>query len=291
MGIVLGSLGDLGYGWSYRVLDSQWFGVPQRRRRVFIVGRFGDAQRAAQVLFEPESLPWDSPPSREAKKRTSRSVAACLNSGGNDGGFRTGPGEHIVTHTLKAEGYDASEDGTGRGVPLVPIAFQSKQSASSQHPSFDEVSPTLDVAKAGGMAVAFGGNNVCGTLQANFGRKQGLDDQHVNNGCPMFVMQERMEAENPNSGPGGKGWSDDGVAFTLEARHRPQSTAGPFGVRRLTPTECERLQGFPDDWTLYGADGEQMSDSARYRMLGNAVTVNVAEWIGRRNVETHHGPA
>lgn len=53
-------------------------------------------------------------------------------------------------------------------------------------------------------------------------------------------------------------------------------------VRRLTPLECERLQGFPDGWTRYGANGEEMSDSARYRMLGNAVCRKVGTWIARR---------
>jgi DNA (cytosine-5)-methyltransferase 1 len=59
----------------------------------------------------------------------------------------------------------------------------------------------------------------------------------------------------------------------------------PMGVRRLTPTECERLQGFPDTWTA--VDG--MSDSARYRMLGNAVAVPCAEWLGRRIMEVGRG--
>ena len=66
MGTILGSLGQLGYGWAYRVLDAQWFGIPQRRRRVFIVGCLGDWRRAGEVLFESDCLPWDSPPSREA---------------------------------------------------------------------------------------------------------------------------------------------------------------------------------------------------------------------------------
>ena len=66
MGIVLGALGELGYGFAYRVLDAQHFGVPQRRRRVFIVGHLGDGgQRAAQVLLEPESMCGDSQPSHE----------------------------------------------------------------------------------------------------------------------------------------------------------------------------------------------------------------------------------
>ncbi len=67
-GAFLGGLGELGYGWAYRVLDAQFFGVPQRRRRVFVVGHLGDWRRAAAVLFEPASLRRDSPPSREARE-------------------------------------------------------------------------------------------------------------------------------------------------------------------------------------------------------------------------------
>lgn len=69
MGAILRALGDMGYGYAYRVLEAQWFGVPQRRRRVFIVGCLGNYRRAAEVLFERDSLPWDSPPSREAGAR------------------------------------------------------------------------------------------------------------------------------------------------------------------------------------------------------------------------------
>lgn len=68
------------------------------------------------------------------------------------------------------------------------------------------------------------------------------------------------------------------------ARPSPK-VRGPFGVRRLTPRECERLQGFPEDWTRWGANGKEISDSARYRMLGNAVSVPVSRWIGRRIME------
>lgn len=216
MGAVLGTLGDLGYGWAYRVLDAQYFGVAQRRRRVFIVGCLGNPARAAQVLFEPESCSGDTPPSREAGARTAASVikgaaigrkpeagpqygevledgtcytlncteqhavAACLNSGGNNGGFRTEPGE---------------------GYPCV----------------------------------AFGINGVSGSLRSN-----------------------------PGSG------------FRSDGSNVEAVVSQGMAVRRLTPTECERLQGFPDGWT----DGQ--ADSARYRQLGNAVCVNVAEWIGHR---------
>lgn len=92
-----------------------------------------------------------------------------------------------------------------------------------------------------------------------------------------YAIQERAVSDNPDVGPQGKGWQEE-QAFTLEARHHQQAVAKQ-GVRRLTPTECARLQGFPDDWL----DG--LSDSAKYRVLGNAVSVPVAEWIGRRMIE------
>lgn len=75
------------------------------------------------------------------------------------------------------------------------------------------------------------------------------------------------------------------MANTLDSDGR-DGIIFPTSVRRLTPRECERLQAFPDDWTRYSTDGEQ-SDSARYRQLGNAVTVTVAEWIGRRIMDIH----
>lgn len=225
-GTVVGSLGKLGYGYAWRVLDAQYFGLAQRRKRVFIVGCLGDHRRAAEVLFEPESVRGDSPPSRSKGARVAGTIAARTSAGGGlgtdfetDGGlvaFGGGntsgsvsvatactakPGrrddfdsETFIAHTLRPEGYDASEDGTGRGTPIV--------------------------------------------------------------------TQERMESLNHN-----------------EARTKPQSVAG-HGVRRLTPTECERLQGFPDGWTA------GLSDAARYQALGNAVAVPVAEWIGRRIVES-----
>jgi DNA (cytosine-5)-methyltransferase 1 len=101
----LGGLSELGYGCAWRVLDAQYFGVPQRRRRVFVVGHLGDWRPAAAVLFEPHGLSGHPAPSREARKGTAAEAGA---------GAGTGGGE--VAHTLKAE-HDASEDGTGRGTP------------------------------------------------------------------------------------------------------------------------------------------------------------------------------
>ena len=153
-GAILGALGELGYGWAYRVLDAQHFGVPQRRRRVFVVGYLGDWRRAAAVLFERHSLQRHSPPRREkgpgVAALTANGVGTC---GADDNQGQAGhlipqgcggdvaptinaafgsklglDNQHIdsgaglfVAHSLRGEGFDASEDGTGRGTPLVPV--------------------------------------------------------------------------------------------------------------------------------------------------------------------------
>jgi site-specific DNA-cytosine methylase len=80
------------------------------------------------------------------------------------------------------------------------------------------------------------------------------------------------------------------VRFAAEPGMKQQTYVNHAGVRRLTPRECERLQGFPDDWTRYDAEGNEIADSARYRMCGNAVAVPVVEWIGRRIVAATDSP-
>jgi DNA (cytosine-5)-methyltransferase 1 len=101
-GTFLGALGELGYGWAYRVLDAQWFGVAQRRRRVFVVGHLGEGQRAAQVLFERESVQRNPAPSRE----TGQSVAASVGGGVNERGTGVAP------HIFKVRGGVEREDGS-----------------------------------------------------------------------------------------------------------------------------------------------------------------------------------
>lgn len=132
-----------------------------------------------------------------------------------------------------------------------------------------------------------GGGGIGANIVAHALRSEGADasEQGTRRGTPLvaYAIQERAGAESEKDGPQGKGWKD-GTAFTLEARHHVQSTASRYGVRRLTPKECERLQGFADDWTA------GHSDSARYRMIGNAVAVPVARWIGERIIATEGKP-
>lgn len=278
-GSILGGMAQLGYGFAYRVLDAQHFGVPQRRRRVFVVGCLGDWRRAAAVLFERHSLSGHSAPRRQARESVAAitasgvgtcgaddnqgqaghliastgNVAHCLNAGGM--GRQDYETETLIAHSLRGEGFDASEDGTGRGTPLVPVAFDCK-----------------------GTEVQFTTNGIHPTL-----RSMGHANSHTNGGghaAIAFAIQERAVSENIDAGPQGKGWQED-CAYTLEARNKVQSVASS-AVRRLTPRECERLQGFPDDYTLVPNRGKPAADGPRYKALGNSMAVPVMRWIGER---------
>ena len=149
------------YGLAWRVLDAKHFGVPQRRRRVFVVGYLGDWRRPSQVLFEPESMLGDNPTVRKTGTGVAADVGFCVTARGGSGrldptmetliphvitpdgngkesqisptvdaGAKDGPrrnqGGGNITHTLRGEGFDASEDGTGRGIPLVPVAWSER---------------------------------------------------------------------------------------------------------------------------------------------------------------------
>lgn len=289
--------------------------VPQRRRRLFVVAHLGDAAGPAAVLFDRESLRGDPAPRREAGENLAPTISARARAGGGlgtdfdcNGGLianvastlpaganRTGgdrqPGTsaetaatmliaqpiaasltrgaesagkggyagrqqeddvNLVAHSLRAEGFDASEDGTGRGTPLVPV----------------------------------------------------------------YAIQERAVCDNPLAGPQGSGVRADGAAYTLEARHHVQAVAfaqnsrdevrlfgddgqtvgalaaepgmkqtcyvaDQWAVRRLTPTECERLMGVPDGFTAITYRGKPAADGPRYKALGNSQARNCMRWLAR----------
>jgi DNA (cytosine-5)-methyltransferase 1 len=187
-GSFLGALAEIGYGFAYRVLDAQYFGVAQRRRRVFVVGYLGDWRRAAAVLFERESLSGNPAPIREEGEKVAPAVT-------------TGP-------PFSRTGNERVECEA-----IVPVTA----------------------------------------------RMRGFGDYEC-----------------------------DGTASALKARDYKDATdlvAEELSVRRLTPIECERLQGFPDGFTQIpwrGKEPENCPDGPRYKALGNSMAVPVMRWIGER---------
>ena len=282
MGYILWQLAELGYGWAYRVLDSQYFGVAQRRRRVFIVGHLRTSgERAGAVLFEPESLPWHPAPRRKAGQRAAGTLAARTNGGGFPGTDEA------------ASGYDVA---AGIAQPL--------RSGRQYSDMGDGQANVFPVVMAHGQANAEFVSDGSPSLTNNHEQPIVFEPRYTRNGrgAPDTVVPP-LKAQ---SGQSGKGDAAPVVAYNIQhndggqhrRKDRPEGglyvnetetalTVGTTdmtaviasGVRRLMPIECERLQGFPDGWTA------GQSDSARYRQLGNAVTVNVSEWIGRRIVE------
>ena len=349
---------------AWSVLDTQYFGVAQRRRRVFVVVDFGNAVDPATVLLEPESLRGNPP----ARQKTGQGTARGFETGPHGGGFtevaptldtscKDGPvraqigagaitapmtaiGEYsdddtvsslktrdykdatdLVAHALRDEGFDASEDGTGRGTPLFPVAFDCKAGGKTGL-AIGEVSTTL--------------------------RGEGHSGGHA-----AIAIQERAISENPDAGPDGAGFRDDDAAYTFEATTVPQAVAfqdrvrgddgrgydrppsasiehtgsletvkpwnvaqtvafdlrgreggampegphdtaniraasggssrsymaSPYAVRRLTPTECHRLQGFEDDHCVITYRGKPAADGPQYKALGNSMAVPVVRWI------------
>jgi len=247
-GTFLGALGKLGYGFAYRVLDAQYFGVAQRRRRVFVVGYLGDWQRAASVLFERESLSGHPAPSREKREK----AAKCLTS--RVGQAYDAETEQFVTTFVpshdKVGTLTASYGMGGVDIETKPVVFGAQNSANQGLSASTEVSPTLDTSKTPAVSYGIPGNWI--------GRKPengGNSTTPMNNVAPNLTSADRH-----------------GVAHDMK-------------VRRLTPKECERLQGFPDNFTQIpyrNKDAEQCPDGPRYKAIGNSMAVPVMRWIGER---------
>jgi len=280
-GSFLGAVAELGYGFSYRVLDAQYFGVPQRRRRVFVVGCLGDWVSASKVLFEPDCLSRDTEESRKTRERTSSATSSGVR--GNIETFNRQShsqfGVDPLASTVKARDHKQFTD---------LVVYET-------HPADSRVREMGDVCQTVTSRWGTGGGNVPIALQDISGRDK---------------------AQN------GRGWNDDGVSYTLDAAAtqgvaysiREDAIAGNFSatplqvtpalqalrpsvqshhaqtfiaqqmaVRRLTPVECERLQGFPDNYTNIPWRGKPESpDSLRYKAMGNSMAVPCMKWIGER---------
>ena len=259
-GTFLGMLGQLGYGFAYRVLDAQYVrveshsrAVPQRRRRVFVVGYLGDWRPAAAVLFERESLCGHPPPRRKAGERTSHNIAPCIGASGR--GFeRVGDprGQDAVIEVsstlMSGSGNPAGHNarsGHCKDSHIVPAVSPALKSRDCKGPSSD--------------GDGDGAPLVCHSLKS---RHDGSEDG-TGRGTPIIIQDIRDIKSK-------KGMRQQSYVRTHMA------------VRRLTPRECERLQGFPDDYTLINYRKKTAADGPRYKALGNSMAVNVMAWIGQR---------
>ncbi len=325
LGAFLGALGELGYGWAYRVLDAQWVrtqrhprAVPQRRRRVFVVGCLGDPTAAAQVLFERESVCRDSAPRRASREGAAADAEAGVGAGcywdGSDcygtltkqnanGAQRMPDKDNFgavlqpawpadVAPTLNqsargtgAPGYSNQElfaQGAGCLVPQ-PVAFRKSRRAQSvnDHETWvaAEQANTLnsfDTGERDTHAVAYGMTTYETPKFAEEVQPTLTVPSPTGGGQPPAVACPTLTAHNdPSRSP-----QSSEVTQQVAAVHAASMT-----VRRLTPRECERLQGFPDDWTMIPwrkKAAEDCPDGPRYKALGNSMAVNVMAWIGER---------
>ena len=338
-GSILGALEDLGYGLAYRVLDAQYFGVAQRRRRVFVVGYFGDWRPAAAVLFERHSLQGHSAPSREARKEAARAALSGAEERGGCGGdgpsvdwpadvactldtdFATKWGQnnqHVnagcplfvpnVAYSImpmnSGKDYKARETevaqpimaggpvGGNQGGDYIVTPFDTTQITSPHNYSSPKEGDPCHPLAAGAHppAIAFSAKDHGGDATEELAptlRAGGFTSSHQNGGV--------MPAVAVGVFYGGQGAKAGSIAYSTEVSptlkssdsgtNRSPSTHIGSAVRRLTPVECERLQGFPDNFTAIPwrkKPADQCPDGPRYKALGNSMAVPVMRWIGER---------
>lgn len=243
---ILQAFSECGYCCAWRVLDAQYFGVPQRRRRVFVVGYLGNDWRPpAAVLFEPQGL--RRHPSKGGKKRKDIAGTIGKRTKGGGAGTQEAAAGQLITGTLDA-------------------SYARLQGASGK-----------DAKHGHSTLIAFGSNNQNGPIQV----ASALNSKPTRHDFGTETLLYNIMPQNS-----GKDWKAkiSGVAQPLNTQIGASCAQGgdviyhKHYVRRLTPLECERLQGFEDNYTnIPGA-----ADTPRYESLGNSMARNVMVWIGRR---------
>ena len=256
-GSFLGALVELGYGFAYRVLDAQHFGVPQRRRRVFVVACLGDWRAPAEVLLESDCV------RRDIKKGRAKGQGSAAGAEGGVGADHQLIGgidyEHNPHGPNDVTGPLLKGSPTGGGHPLPAIAFRKSKRACST--TDNETWVEADASN---------------TLN-NFD----LGDTRTTHAVVGAVYENHAQ-DSRVSGP-------LEVAPTVAAKFGTGGgnvpLVGAMAVRRLTPVECERLQGFPENWSRISWKGKpenQCPDGPRYKACGNSMAVPVMRWIGER---------
>lgn len=314
-GAAVGSNGLL--EWS--VLDAQWFGLAQRRKRVFALLDFGDWESRRPVLLEPEGLRGNTPPSRE----TGQSAPTITQAGFREGGF----GEFVATNVAATT--KASGGCLGGGSETLAVSLNSKQLGLD---TSNVVASTLcanDYKEPQAVAIA---GNIIGRRHDTGGNGQGFDDtgscytltamdRHAvafkerevalycgtqndalrdlsDNLCPTLRAGHGGGSVNPMVAYSWNGdttpKNSEELSLTLRASQGGEGLGVAQGsvVRRLTPIECERLQGFPDNFTKIpyrNKPAEDCPKGVRYKALGNSMAVPVMAWIGRKIEEAVNG--
>ena len=321
------ALGNMGYGWAYRVLDSQWFGVPQRRKRVFVIGYLGGRNLATEVLFKSESVCRDF---EKGKKKGKRITGTAEDSSGVSSTRRP---EHTTVGALCADSHPGAYSGqdayTGRliATTINPTAYafdsMSSNSMRSSNPISGcnqvDISKSLDTSRGldpscnqGGIGIvqanSYGTDLYNGAITGDIvvpltNRADGtgtgptvmqLKNEEVKNELNCIFHTMPLEPKSygipgnwigrkpENGGNSTTPMNDIAPCLTKTDIH---GVSYNMKVRRLTPIECERLQGFPDKYTEIpwrGKTSDQCPDGPRYKALGNSMTVPVMRWIGER---------
>jgi len=323
---LLRGMGECGYGFAYRVLDAQYFGVAQRRRRVFVVGCLGDWRSAAAVLFERHSLSGNLAPSREKGKGATTSIER---SPANS----KWPAEISSTlDTTFGTKQGLEDQHVNAGCPMfVPVAKtygipgnwigRKPENGGNATEPMHNISPCLTKTDQHGVAqnIAYDmkqhhnpqlTNTIqlttknCSTVRGDTPLIQGIDlyngaitgditatmSTHGGDGYgtgPTVMQQIAVGVDTYNGAETGQ------VSCTITADVGGPTHSGPkvmqaMAVRRLTAKECERLQGFPDDYTDIKPKGRATPDGPRYKALGNSMAVPVMAWIGKRIQEVEN---
>ena len=233
------------WGIAWRILDAQYFGVAQRRRRVFVIGYRGDWHPATAVLLEPEGLRGNPPPGRQPGQEAAGTLESRAATGGYDPGAHGAASGHLIAGTFLT--YPILEPGARTGIstsdPRAGIGI-----GGPGDPMF-----TLQAGKQHGIALSIRGRK---------------------GGATAELSGDIMPALRASQGGGDK-----------------PHVLLPSAVRRLTPVECERLQGMPDNFSMIpwrGKPADQCSDGPRYRAIGNSMAVPVMNWIFTRINHVHN---
>ncbi|EAB7501067.1 Dam family site-specific DNA-(adenine-N6)-methyltransferase [Salmonella enterica subsp. enterica serovar Newport] len=359
---------------AWRVLDAQFFGVAQRRRRVFVVASARKGFDPAAVLFELDSVRRDSAPRRESQPEIARNAGdrskvgshwdnpanphPTLNQSNNIGGIGASNQELFSQRGsgLVSDSYsDVARTLLAKGNDSIAEDLETYAVVGSQTQYGNEIAGTLTArydsspcADRGMNVLAYGGGNTSGNIDVatactahgvrmdfdtetfavhgtqdpdinrelahTLGRNNGQenaciafsykdhgadatvdmsptlragnhDTSHANSGQPPAIcIQHASIGRHDAAGPQGKGYQED-VAFTQDSRSSADVVQFGMQVRRLTPVECERLQGFPDNHTLISWRGKATADcpdGPRYKAIGNSMAVPVMRWIGER---------